>query len=90
MIPCLGCRKAFQPQGLRAHIFKVCEKCQRRVDRVVREELRWKPDNKKLYDADEAGLLRLPGKGKKFNNLWKMVEQDDIHGSRPIRSRAGG
>ena len=87
MRACSGCRNLFQPQGLREHVFVVCEKCQKAVDRAVRAELGWKPDHDAIYDAGiapetglhrDAGLLRLPGKGKINKNLWKMVERSEL------------
>ncbi len=87
MRACSGCRVLFQPQGLRAHVFVVCAKCQEAVDQAVREEFGWKPDHDAIYDAGidpetgrhkDSGLLRLPGKGKKNKNLWKMVERSEL------------
>ncbi len=81
---CRNCTKPFRPHGLRQQVFMACDKCQAKVDRAIRK-LGWKPDHSELYDAGideetgrhkDAGLLRLPGKGKKFKNLWKLIEEE--------------
>ena len=77
---CIGCRNEFRPSTATQLITSNCDKCQRHVDRAMKE-LGWKPNNKKVFEDKDLftagrpipGLFWTQGKNK-FRNLYRIKD----------------
>ncbi len=80
MVNCIGCRTKFSPTSTTQALTKNCDKCQRRVDRAMKE-LGWKPNHKKVFEDKDLfpagrpipGLFWIQGKNK-FKNLYRIKD----------------